>query len=179
MNNNAPKEIDDDIIDFCKTIVPYSIPEYVLLRPEMQYIENECYDNVKKKVNALGGKMQLGWRIQFVPDPLPKFMLEAVHHAIWISESGEKIDITPQTDSADRIIFVSDNSTKLEKYRIGVKYYALLNCPIVYEYVRLCNLESVEYVSKTKLIEQPNIPQELLMMQQVLLLQICNKHGGK
>jgi hypothetical protein len=179
MNNNTPKEIDNAVIDFCKSITPYSIPEYVQLCPESWCIENECYDNVKQKVNAFSGKIQLGWRIQVVPDPLPKFMIEAVHHAIWISETGEKIDITPQPHSADRIVFVSDNSTKLGKHRIGEKYYALLNCPIVNEYVRLCNLESVEYVSKTKLIEQPNIPQKLLMVQQELLLKIVKKHGGK
>ncbi|MEK8217154.1 hypothetical protein [Paenibacillus sp. FSL L8-0463] len=174
---NTPKEIDDSVIDFCKSIAPYSIPEYVQLRPESWCIQNDCYDNVKQKVEDCGGKRQLGWRIQVVPDPYPKYMIEAVHHAIWISETGEKIDITPQPDSANRIVFVSDDSTKIGKHRIGEKYHALLNCPIVNEYVRLCNLESVQYVSKTNLIQKYNTPLVLLKEQQKLLIQIYEKHG--
>lgn len=176
---NTPKEIDDSVIDFCKSITPYSIPEYVRLRPESWCIQNECYSNVKQKVEDCGGKRQLGWRIQVVPDPLPKFMIEAVHHAIWISETGEKIDITPQPDSANRIVFVSDDSTKLGKHRIGEKYHALLNCPLVNEYVRLCNLESVKYLSKTELIKQPRIPFTLKMKQNKLQFQIIMKHSRK
>lgn len=178
-STNTPKEINNTVIDFCKSITPYSIPEYVQLRPESWCKENECYDNVKKKVEDCGGKRQLGWRIQVMPDPLPKFMIEAVHHAIWITETGEKVDITPQPDSASRIVFVSDDSTKFGKYRIGEKYQALFKCPIVNEYVRLCNLESAEYISKTELNKQPKVPAGLIMKQKQLTMQILLKHGGK
>lgn len=173
---NTPKVIDNSIIDFCKSITPYSMPEYVQLCPESWCKQNDCYDNVKQKVEDCGGKRQLGWRIQVIPDPFPKYMIEAVHHAIWISETGEKIDITPQPDSANRIVFVSDDSTKLGKYRIGEKYHALLNSPIVNEYVRLCNLER-KYISKTELIKKPNIPLQIVKKQEELLQQIYMKYG--
>lgn len=179
ISNNTPKRIDDDVIAFCKSITPYSIPEYVPLCPEIWCIENDCYDNVKRKVKTNGGKRQLGWRIQAIPEPLPKFMIEAVHHAIWITGSNEKIDITPQPHSANRIVFLPDDITPLGKYRIGEKYYALLDCPLVNEYVRLCNLESTEYTSKTKLSKQPKVPQELLIRQKDLFSQILLKYGGK
>lgn len=174
--NNTPKEIDDVVMIFCKSITPDSIPEYVPLRPESWCIVDECYNNVKQKVKDSGGKRQLGWRIQVVPDPLPRFMIEAVHHAIWILETGEKVDITPQSYSASSIVFLSDDSIKLGKYRIGERYHALLDCPLVNEYVRLCNLESAEYVSKTKLNKQPNVPPELSMKQKELFEQIILKH---
>lgn len=176
---NTPKEIDKSVIDFCKSITRKSIPEYVELRPEPWCRENECYDNVENKVKSFGGKRQLGWRIQVIPDPLPKFMIEAVHHAIWISDKGEKIDITPQPASARKIVFVADDSIKLERFRIGEKYHALINCPIVNEYVRLCKLESTHYVSKTELINTPKIPEKLKEQQDVLLPQIMMKHGVK
>lgn len=175
-NTNTPKEIDNDVIDFCKSIASNSIPEYVPLRPELGCIINECYDNVEKKVKKCGGKRQLGWRIQVIPDPYPKYMIEAVHHAIWVSESNEKIDITPQPDSASSIVFLSDETTTLGKYRIGEKYQALMDCPLVKEYVKLCNLESTEYFSKTLLSRQPGIPQELTLKQHILLQQIAKKH---
>ncbi len=176
--SNTPKSIDRSVIDFCKSIVPTSIPEYVSLLPEVWCLENDCYNNVKLKVKKCGGKKQLGWRIQVVPDPYPKFMIEAVHHAIWISDSGQKVDITPQPASANRIVFISDDTTEFGKYRIGEKYHALIDSPIVKEYVRLCNLESADYISKTKLNKQPITPRELLEHQKMLLHKIlfegCN-----
>lgn len=178
-SSNTPKKIDNSVIDFCKSITPYALPEYVVLRPEKGCKPNNCYDNVMQKVETCGGRRQLGWRIQVIPDPFPKFMIEAVHHAIWISETGKKIDITPQPDSAKKIVFVSDDSTVLGAFRIGEKYQALLNCPLVNEYVRLCNLESETYVSKTELTKRPNIPVGLMMKQDELRDQILRKHGRK
>lgn len=176
---NTPKEIDNSVIEFCKSISPYSTPEYVNLRPERWCKQNECYDNVEQKIKDCGGTRQLGWRIQVIPDPYPKYMIEAVHHAIWISETGKKIDITPQQDSASRIVFVSDDSTQLGEYRVGEKYHALLDCPLVKEYVRLCNVESEKYVSKTELIKQPKIPSGLMEKQSRLLAQIFMKYGRR
>lgn len=175
--SNIPKKIDTDVISFCKTINPNSSPEFVQLKPESWCEMNECYNNVKRKVKECGGKRQLGWRIQIIPDPLPKYMMEAVHHAIWISDSGEKVDITPLPVSTNQIVFIEDEITVYDKYRIGEKYYALIDCPLVKEYVRLCNLESTEYVSKTKINDHPDIPKELIVKQGILTEQIFRKHG--
>lgn len=174
---NTPKRIDHTVIKFCKSISPHSKPEYIQLRPELWCRPNDCYNNVEQKVAKYGGKRQLGWRIQVIPDPNPKFMIEAVHHAIWITATGQKIDITPQPNVVGKIVFVSDDITKLENHRVGEKYQALLDCPIVHEYVGLCNLESEHYTSKTKLIKQPKPPVELLMKQEQLKDLIFRKHG--
>lgn len=170
--SNTPKKIDDTVIEFCKSIVSSAKPEYITVCAESWCKPNECYDNVQQKVRTNGGKRQLGWRIQVVPDPMPKFMIEAVHHAIWITETGEKIDITPQESYNGKIVFIEDNITQLGEYRIGEKYQALMKNKCVTEYVRLCNLESSEYVSKTKLDKQPIIPNKLLEDQNKLLLRI-------
>lgn len=176
--SNIPRSIDKNVLDFCKTITQKSNPEFIPLRPEPWCKMNECYDNVSHKVKTCGGKRQLGWRIQIIPDPLPKYLMEAIHHAIWISETGKKIDITPLSVSANQIVFLPDESTIFNEYRIGEKYYALIDCPLVKKYVRLCNLESTEYVNKTKLNEQPNVPKELLAQQSKLQSQIIQKHGN-
>ena len=169
---NTPETINDTVIDFCKTIVMDSVPEYVLVHPESWCKENECYANVEQKIKNSGGMRQLGWRIQISKG----IMIEAVHHAIWISETGEKIDITPQPYSAKNIVFLSDDSTKFDKYRIGEKYQALCKCSLINKYVYLCNLESVKYKNKTRLEQQPNIPQELLDKQAKLLAKIAETH---
>lgn len=176
--SNIPKKIDKNVLTFCKTINPKSNPEFIPLKPESWCKMNECYDNVAHKIKNCGGKRQLGWRIQIIPDPLPKYMMEAIHHAIWISEIEKKIDITPIPVSTNQIVFLPDESTIFNEYRIGEKYYALIDCPLVKEYVRLCNLESIEYVNKTKLVEQPNVPKELLAQQNKLQSQIIQKHGN-
>lgn len=170
---NTPTKIDTTIMDFCKTIVPIPKVEYIDVCPEKWCKENDCYENVAKKVKSSGGKRQLGWRIQVVPDPMPKYLIEAVHHAIWVMDDGRKIDITPQPESASSIVFLEDNQTQLGKYRIGERYQALMKEQCVIEYVRLCNLESKEYVSKTMLNSQPNIPKELLFQQNMYLMMIA------
>lgn len=175
---NIPKKINADVINFCKTISEKSSPEFVQLRPESWCKMNECYDNVEQKIKVCGGKRQLGWRIQIMPDPLPKYMIEAIHHAIWVSESGKKVDITPIPVLTNRIIFLPDESTVFNEYRVGEKYYALIDCPLVKEYVRLCNFESTEFINKTKLDDQPNIPKELLVQQSMLQSLIVKKHGN-
>lgn len=172
--SNTPKKIDETVIKFCELISPGLKPEYVQVKPEIWCKLNECYDNVLEKVKTSGGVRQLGWRIQVIPDPFPKFMIEAVHHAIWIKKNGNKLDITPQCEERE-IVFLPDDSIVLGDYRIGEKYYALINDPDVNEYVDLCNLESKEYTSKTKLDFQPQVPQELTNRQHELLAKIIMK----
>lgn len=172
---NTPKRIDDTVKQFCKSIAPNSKPKYIRVCPETWCKQNDCYNNVMQKVAESGGKRQLGWRIQAVIDPLPKYMIEAVHHAIWITEDGERIDITPQPNAGNRIVFLPDDSINLEEYRIGEIYQALFDWPEVIEYIRLCNLESTEYINKTKLNEQPQIPQNLLTKQDFYLQKIINR----
>lgn len=175
--SNIPDKIDTNVIKFCKTINPKSSPEFIPLHPEPWCKMNECYDNVEHKVETCGGKRQLGWRIQIMPDPFPKYMIEAIHHAIWVSEIGKKSDITPILLPANQIVFLPDEDTPFNGYRVGEKYYALIDSPLVNEYVRLCNLESTKYVNKTKLDDQPNIPEELSMKQEKLKAQIMQKYG--
>lgn len=172
---NTPQIIDASVINFCKSIAPGATPEYIQVCPGFWCRQNECYNNVKRRVKRHGGKRQLGWRIQMPPDPLPKYMIEAVHHAIWITEEGEKIDITPQPNSGGKIVFLPDDSIELGEFRIGEKYQALFDWQEVIEYVRLCNLESIEYVNKTKLNKSPKIPKNITKQQGNLLQQIMIK----
>lgn len=176
-SSNTPTQIDNVISEFCKSITTRSNPEYVKLVPESWCKEDECYSNVKEKVKQFGGKRQLGWRIQIQHNPVPNFMLEAIHHAIWITVDGEKIDITPQPMSANQIVFLPDDKTILGDFRIGEKYQALLDCSLVTEFVNLCNLESKKYINRAKLNQPYVTPFEMLQKQHELLGKIIMKHG--
>jgi uncharacterized protein YchJ len=45
-------------------------------------------------------------------------MIEAEFHSIWRNESNELIDITPQIDNANQILFVTNNKTKYNGQQI-------------------------------------------------------------
>ena len=49
-----------------------------------------CYWNVSKYVSNFGGKIILGWMIDWIP----QLNVEAMHHAVYQSPEGELIDIT-------------------------------------------------------------------------------------
>lgn len=167
--DNTPKVIDDVVIGFCTSIVKRSKPEYVKVNVEIDAKANFCYENVMKKIKNSGGRRQLGWRIQ-----INQIMIEAIHHAIWISDDGEKLDVTPQEEN-DAIVFLPDNETLLGEYKIGEKYQALVEDPCVIKYIELCQKES-EYKSKTKLSDKPKIPENLKVEMKELEKQIRKKY---
>ena len=83
--------------------------------------------------------------------------------------------VTQQPNSGGKIVFLPDDSIELGEFRIGEKYQALFDWQEVIEYVRLCNLESIEYVNKTKLNKSPKIPKNITKQQGNLLQQIMIK----
>jgi hypothetical protein len=70
----------------------------------------DCFNIVARKVARDGGTIQHGWSI----GEWPTIMLEAEFHGVWVSASGELIDLTPQADPPDRILFLPDPNRKFE-----------------------------------------------------------------
>ncbi|MFW9874923.1 MAG: SEC-C metal-binding domain-containing protein [Candidatus Thorarchaeota archaeon] len=104
MKPTTPLELTGKIQEFCNTIIPDSKPIFVALIPEDSAKLNECFSNVKKKIEDSGGSIQYGWTIW----ELPNLFLEAEFHAIWIDPSGKLIDITPKQDNEEQILFLPD-----------------------------------------------------------------------
>lgn len=65
---------------------------------------NNCFFNVKEKVEKFGGNIIYGWEILRT-----QILCEAVRHAIWMSQEGKLIDITPKQNNQKNILFVEDN----------------------------------------------------------------------
>ncbi|WFS63568.1 hypothetical protein LF599_05225 [Pseudodesulfovibrio thermohalotolerans] len=55
----------------------------------------------KKKIEQNGGSTIYGWKIWI----MPKIFIEAEFHAIWQSETGDYVDITPNRDGENEIYF--------------------------------------------------------------------------
>lgn len=67
----------------------------------------ECYFNVEECVKLYGGSQIFGWKIY--KNNLPLF-IEAEMHSIWLNNKNELIDITPNTEKSNPILFVIDKS---------------------------------------------------------------------
>ncbi|WP_199139923.1 hypothetical protein [Pedobacter sp. ASV12] len=80
-------------------------PINVEIRPDPGAVENNCFNNVAKKVGQSGGSVCYGWAI------LPQLhILEAERHAIWKTPQGLYLDITPRSLPITSIQFVIDDS---------------------------------------------------------------------
>ncbi len=101
----TPKEINQDILDFCKEIDTTTKPVFLKLFPVEGYVSGECYGNVENHIKKHGGKVQYGWVIWEDLHTL----LDAEFHAVWVSGEGEYIDVTPKADGEQDILFLPDS----------------------------------------------------------------------
>jgi len=141
----TPKIDDVRVIEFCREVAPASRCSYVQVITENNAIHRDCFNNVSKKIAADGGTMQLGWTIWLRPNVL----LSADCHAVWVNNENVMIDITPQPDGEERILFLPDNTIDSIEFRIPSKYKALTKSPLVAEFVELLDARG-KFLSKFK-----------------------------
>lgn len=123
-NLSTPKIIDSDVTSFCKYLGNANKPYYLNTEPFHWSRVNCCDLNVKKIVKEQGGKIVFGFKIWSIP----KLYIEASLHAIWENSNGELIDITPNEDREETVLFLPEprlNSVRLkregEKPRLALK----------------------------------------------------------
>jgi len=100
----TPDNISKPIIKLAKQLVasPYLI--YVDVIPEPSFLINECYENVRIKIQRDGGNIQYGWQIW----EWFNVYIEAEFHAVWLSPSNQYVDITPKAAHVTKILFLPD-----------------------------------------------------------------------
>ena len=77
-------------------------PEYVPVIPDAGAAVDDCFRNVRARVDRDGGEILHGWQIwEWVG-----VLVEAEFHAVWVSPVGQKIDVTPKSEN--RILFLPD-----------------------------------------------------------------------
>ena len=108
----TPEEINDSILQFCAEVSPRREPCYVSVKPESYSKINDCFNNVKKKVDQDGGSIEHGWQIWIWPN----IFIEAEFHAVWNNCNNKYIDITKKEDDCDKILFLPDSRIKYEGY---------------------------------------------------------------
>lgn len=58
----------------------------------------------------------LGWLIWIMPGVM---MIEAEFHSVWVSPTGEMIDITPKAQGENKILFLPDKKLKYKGFQIN------------------------------------------------------------
>lgn len=96
---------------------------------------HQCYSNVEEKVNCDGGRIHYGWVIH-----ITNTLCEAERHAVWEDDTEDLYCITPNTDSKDAIIFLSDNRPvdpldQIDNIRINKT-----NDPVVDDFIYVCEV---------------------------------------
>ena len=138
MLSGTPVEITEQIKKFCKEIEKSQKPVYVSVKPDPESKIQDCFLNVKAKVEKDGGQIQFGWAIV----ESPKMMNEAQFHAIWVSPENEHIDITPsERGGVQRILFLPDTALEYDYVsdckRICNKFQPLTANPLVHRFIVL------------------------------------------
>jgi hypothetical protein len=139
MNTRTPENISADVTKLCREISPTAMPIFVPITPEPGCNVNDCFHNVRRKVERGGGRIQFGWSIW----EWPRVYVEAEHHAVYEPPAGPPwIDITPCAYPGNkRRLFLPDDTAIYDYENEGVRKdnrrLAIVNDPLVQEFFRL------------------------------------------
>src|SRR5665811_1080581 len=109
MMSGPPAALAPHVLEFCEGVCPGARPVYLAIRPGAGCAPNECFPNVRQKVEQEGGRIQFGWAL----DEWPYVFIEAIHHAVYEGpDGGPWVDITPPdpNDPQRTRLFLADDS---------------------------------------------------------------------
>jgi len=125
-------------VEYDPEIIPVLIEEYSLAL--------NCFNNIDEKVRRDGGKVHYGWAIL-----QGEFLIEAERHAVWETDSGDLIDITPREEAKfSTTMFVSDNDFIYEGQLVDNIRHNITTNPLVDDYVRVCETLEMFYMLGTR-----------------------------
>jgi hypothetical protein len=122
----------DFITKLCVEVSAGQVPVFVEVIPVAGAAINECFPNVDRKVQRDGGTMVLGWMIW----ESPGLFVEAEFHAIWQSEAGDLVDITPKSRPVDKILFLPQPDAVYSGRQVNNVRRAVSGDPEVAAYLR-------------------------------------------
>lgn len=129
-------ENNSDLQSFIKKIHRFNssrgqLHEQIQILPDSKFGDiNECYENVRRKVNECGGKIVYGWKLTCVYG----LYLEAEFHSVWRKPSGGMVDITTPEDNYSNLthnMFLEVDKPVYEKREIPSLFYSLKQHPII------------------------------------------------
>lgn len=135
-----PKLIKPYVVSFCRSVVRDPAPRFVPVRARVGAEVMDCFGTVPEQVQEHGGTMVVGWAIWEWPDVL----IEAEYHGIWLSATGEEIDVTPKEPPVKRVLFLPDPKRPYEGYQRDSVRKALCRDKDVFRLIELNKLIHTE-----------------------------------
>lgn len=133
MKIRVPKRITKEIEEMCHEINPDRQPIYLTVDSKLSASnEEDCLENVARKIMKDGGNFQFGWAIW----EWPEVMLEAEFWAVWVNHDGQWVDVTPRA-RGEKVLFIADDKTKFEGKPIDSIVKPLIEHPLVLQYIEL------------------------------------------
>jgi SEC-C motif len=105
MLTRPPASITKSVARFVGRLVPGATPTWVSVQTLPESLPNDCFNNVESLVAAQGGARAIGWAVW----EWPNTYLEAEFHAVWKTEDGRLLDVTPKEGGETQILFVPDS----------------------------------------------------------------------
>lgn len=182
----TPKIISRDVLKFCETISNHK-PIYIAVVSDSQSEVNECFPNVEEKVKVDGGKIKYGWQVWKTRN----YLIEAEFHAVWESDNGECIDITPKENLEDKILFLTEDEIVYKGVQIDNIRESLVKDVLVdeliknrREYFLLMNSENIKdkygVLTEDDLTTEQVKRCEYLMKEHIILInKIEEKYSSK
>lgn len=129
----VPDKVTSPVKRLRNRIAPNEQLQYVKVLIESDAEINECFSNLERKIKRVGGGIQCGWAIWY----LPGILMEAEFHAVWVSPQGELIDVSPHQIQCKEILFLPDSATVYSGRQIDNIRIPLNKDPRVKEYIGL------------------------------------------
>lgn len=134
----TPVDVQSSAIELIRTHLKTShVPVYVDSAPLPDAKTDDCFPTVGEYVRINGGSRILGWSIW----ELPGVYIEAEFHAVWKSDSGQLLDITPKKEATRRILFLQDDSTPYEGHQVNSLRVPIKRHEAVIAFLQVCEKE--------------------------------------
>lgn len=154
----TPKKLHRFVREICARLVAGSEPVWVPVVPIPTAQLNECFFNVRERINVEGGSIQHGWCIWEEPG----IFVEGEFHAVWRRSDDSLCDITPKRDHEIRILFLPDPvevfDEKAFERRDNVRL-AQLDHPKVHEFIK--HMEAFHRLKENG--TAPNDPRRIIL----------------
>jgi hypothetical protein len=121
----------------CAELVPGMEPVWLDVVPVVHAVPLECFDTVRRQVEAYGGESVFGWQVW----EWPGLFLEAEFHAVWRTPDGQLRDITPKPAPVAMIAFLEDPSRRFDRRRVPNLRRATTSDPRVLDFLAACDQE--------------------------------------
>lgn len=130
---STPLRITADIRRLSRRIGGVEEPVFVPVRSRADSKLDDCFMDVHRQVEQLGGAIQHGWTIW----EWPGIFAEAEFHAVWCSPEGELVDVAAKRHEETTILLTPDPTRVFKERRVPNVRFAISRDPRVKQFFEL------------------------------------------